>query len=419
MRAEIISVGTELLLGQIVDTNAAYLSKLLPEFGIDLHYRVTVGDNRSRLSEALRLALSRADIVFTIGGLGPTQDDITKETVAEVVGDEMRLDEECASQLRAFFAARGIEMPEANLKQAMVPTRGRVLSNPLGTAPGAAFETRDGKVVIVLPGPPREFAAMVDGRVAPYLRERVGSSAAVIRSRVLRLAGIGESSVEEAVKHLLNSANPTVAPLASPGEVHLRITAKAPTAAEAEAIINEMDAKLVAILGDHVFGRDDQTLERVVVGSLIARKTTLAVAESCTGGLVASRITDVPGSSAAFLEGVVSYSNESKRKLLGVPSELLDRHGAVSEEVARAMAEGIRKTSGADFGLSTTGIAGPTGATPGKPVGLVYIALADADGTCAQRHQFGGSRADIKLRASQAALDLLRRSLSSRQIGSE
>jgi len=263
----------------------------------------------------------------------------------------------------------------------------------------------------VLPGPPREFVAMVDERVAPYLRERVGKAPGRIRSRVLRLAGIGESSVEDRVKHLLSGTNPTVAPLASPGEVHLRITAKAASSAEAEAVIDEMDAKLVSVLGDRVFGRDDQTLERVVVESLIARKLTLATAESCTGGLIANRITDVPGCSATFVVGVVSYSDEAKKEILGVPEQLLASHGAVSEEVARAMAEGVRRASGADVGLSTTGIAGPTGATATKPVGLVYMALADAGGTVAQRHQFAGGRTDIKLRASQAALDMLRTSL--------
>ncbi|MGQ9581287.1 MAG: competence/damage-inducible protein A, partial [Armatimonadota bacterium] len=317
MRAEIISVGTELLLGQIVDTNAVYLSNLLPEYGIEIYYRITVGDNASRLSDALRASLSRADLVFTIGGLGPTQDDLTKETVAQVVGDEMVLDEEIASRLRAHFAARGIEMPSTNLKQAMVPKRGRSFPNPLGTAPGAAFETEDGKAVVVLPGPPKEFVAMVDECVVPYLREKVGQCSGVIKSRILRLTGISESSVEEAVKHLLSSWNPTVAPLASPGEVRLRITAKADTPAQAEAMINEMESKLVAILGHHVFGRDDETLERVVVDSLIARKITLAIAESCTGGLIENMITDVPGCSASFLAVVVSYSNEAKKEILG------------------------------------------------------------------------------------------------------
>ena len=412
MRAEIVSVGTELLLGQIVDTDAAHLSRLLPEFGIDLHYRVTVGDNEARLTEALRLALRRSDIVFTIGGLGPTEDDLTKETVAKLVGDEMVLDEESAEHMRSFFASRGIRMPETNLKQAMVPRRGRKLENPLGTAPGAAFETEDGKVVIVLPGPPGEFVPMVNERVAPYLREIVGEGAGVIKSRVLRIAGLGESSVEERVKHLLRSPNPTVAPLASVGEVHLRITAKAASAAEAEEMIDEMDSKLVAELGDRVFGRDEETLEAVVVRSLIERGLTLGIAESCTGGLIANRITDVPGCSAAFLAGVVSYSNDSKRDILGVPEELLIEHGAVSERVARAMAEGVRRVTGADVGISVTGIAGPTGGTPEKPVGLVYMALAKAAGTAVQRQQFMGSRKDIKWRTSQSALDMLRVSLA-------
>lgn len=407
MRAEVISVGTELLLGQIVDTDAAYLSKLLPQFGIDLHYRVTVGDNEARLADALKTALARADIVFTIGGLGPTRDDLTKETVAEVLGDEMVLHEESAELLRSFFAARGVQMPESNLKQAMVPKRGKVLANPLGTAPGAAFETDD-KVVIVLPGPPREFNEMVDSQVLPYLREMVGEGAAVIRSRVLRIAGMGESSVAEMVADLLEGSNPTVAPLAHPGEVHLRITAKANRVDEAETLIDEMDRKLTAILGKSVFGRDGESLERVLVQTLIDRGLTLAVAESCTGGLIANRITDISGSSATFLVGFVTYSNQAKKELLGVDEQLLNKYGAVSEQTARAMAEGARRVSGADVAISVTGIAGPTGGTAEKPVGLVYMALSSADGTIASEHRLSGSRLDIKQRASQTALNMLR-----------
>ena len=409
MRAEIISVGTELLLGQIVDTNAAYLSGLLPEFGINLHYRVTVGDNESRLIDALRLALSRADVVFTIGGLGPTQDDLTKETVAKVAGDEMMLDEESARQLRAFFAARGIEMPESNLKQAMIPKRGRILPNPMGTAPGAAFETEDGKVIIVLPGPPREFIPMVNERVAPYLREKFGENFGLIRSRTLRIAGLGESSVEDKIKSLLGGTNPTVAPYAKSSEVHLRITAQAGSQAEADAMIDEVDRKISEILGENIFGRDEEALEKVVVESLIRRGLTLGLAESCTGGLIGNRITDVSGSSAAFLAGVISYSNEAKKDILGVPEQLLINYGAVSDEVARAMAEGIRKISGADIGVSVTGIAGPSGGTPEKPVGLVYIAISTDKGTVASKQQFSGGRIDIKLRASQTALFMLLR----------
>ena len=410
MRAEIISVGTELLLGQIVDTNAAYLSQILPEFGINLHYRMTVGDNETRLAEALELALSRSDIVFTIGGLGPTQDDLTKETVARVVGDEMIVHEESAQALRDFFGRMGVEMPESNLKQAMIPRRGKVFSNPNGTAPGAAFET-DSKVVIVLPGPPREFIPMVNERVTPYLRQRAGKEAGLIKSRLLKVAGLGESSVEDRIKHLLSSTNPTLAPYASPGEVHLRITARADSSEEADRLINGMDATVREILGNCVFGTDRETLEQVVVQTLIERGLTLGTAESCTGGLIASRITDVPGSSAAFLAGIVSYSNEAKVKLLGVPEDLIKEHGAVSEEVARAMAEGIRRVTGADIGISVTGIAGPSGGTPEKPVGLVYMAMSNKDGTVARKDRFVGGRVDIKQRTSQTALNMVRLSL--------
>jgi nicotinamide-nucleotide amidase len=409
MLAEIISVGTELLLGQIVDTNAAYLSRLLPELGISMHYRVTVGDNTYRLADALRQALSRSDIIFTIGGLGPTQDDLTKETVAQVVGDTMQLHRESAEQLRSFFAARGIQMPLSNLKQAMAPTSGRILENPLGTAPGAAFETPDNKVVVVLPGPPREFVPMVDKRVIPYLRERLGENSPIIRSRMLNIAGLGESSVEDKVKHLLSGANPTVAPYASTGEVHLRITANADDAPAAERLIDEMDRKLVEALGQNVvFGRDDETLEKVVVEKLLRYKLTLAAAESCTGGLIADRITDVPGCSAVFLAGVVSYGNDAKARLLGIDEQLIKDYGAVSESVAKAMAEGARNVTGAGIGISTTGIAGPTGATPEKPVGLVYIGLSDDKGTIVREFRFSGTRRDVKQRASQAALEMLR-----------
>jgi len=386
---------------------------LLPEFGVELHCRVTVGDNASRLAEAIEKALGRADLVFTIGGLGPTQDDLTRETVAQVVGDEMTLDQTAAGALRAFFTARGIDMPESNLKQAMVPVRGRVFVNPLGTAPGAAFETADGKAVIILPGPPREFIPMVESCVGPYLRERAGDESSIITSKILRIAGLGESSVEDKIKSLLASTNPTVAPYAGIGEVHLRITAKAASRAEAVAMIDEMDSKIVSMLGDAVFGREGQTLENVVVESLIERNLTLAVAESCTGGLIANRITDVPGCSATFLMGVVSYSNDAKRGLLDVNEQLIIDYGAVSEQVARAMAEGVRSASGADIGLAVTGIAGPSGGSVDKPVGLVYMALSTENETRAQKHQFAGGRIDIKQRAAQAALDMLRRFLNS------
>ncbi len=414
MRAEIISVGTELLLGQITDTNAAYLSSRLPELGIDLHFRSTVGDNEARLVSALELALSRSDVVFTIGGLGPTQDDLTKETVAKVLGDELVLDEESAADLRAFFKTRGIEMPATNLKQAMLPKRGAKVPNPNGTAPGALFEAGQGKLVISMPGPPREFNPMVDEQVLPLLRQRLGECVSIIRSRVLRIAGVGESSVEDKVRSLLSSDNPTVAPLAGSWEVHLRITAKAGSGPEADAMLDETDARLVSILGESVYGRDKQRLEDVVVGLLREKGLTLSVAESCTGGLLANRITNVPGSSDVLEMGIVSYSNQSKSKLLGVPEDMIAERGAVSEEVAASMAEGVRRVSGSDVSVGITGIAGPTGGTPTKPVGLVYMSLCIDGHTQTTRNQFPGGREDVKQRATQVALNMIRLALLTR-----
>ena len=407
MRAEVISVGTELLLGQIVDTNAAYLSRLLAELGIDLHNRSTVGDNFGRIVDAVRLALSRADLVITTGGLGPTEDDLTKEAAAEALGVEVVTDEDSARRIREFFAARGVQMPERSLKQALRPKDGRVLPNEVGTAPGAIFE-KDGKTVITLPGPPAECIAMVDHAVAPYLREKTGGRG-IIKSKVLRIAGLGESAVEERVRDLFGGRNPTVAPLAKAGEVHLRITAKAADPAEADRLTADVEAKLRERLGDLIYGVDDETLEHVVVHRLIELGLKLALAESCTGGLLSDRVTNVPGSSNTFLGGIVAYSNEAKTKFLGVPAGLIESRGAVSHEVAKAMASGARAATGADIGIGITGIAGPGGGTPAKPVGLVYIGLSTDGGESSHEYRFAGSRRDIKERGAQAALVLLRR----------
>ena len=406
MRAEIISVGTELLLGQIVDTNAAYLSKLLPSLGISVYFRSTVGDNENRITEAVRLALSRADIVITIGGLGPTEDDLTKETVAKVVGQTMRVEEESAERIRRFFADRGVPMPEANLKQALAPERGRVLPNDVGTAPGAVFE-QDDRAVIVLPGPPAEMIPMVANYVVPYLREKAGP-AGIIKSRGLRTAGMGESAIEERVKDLLAGGNPTVAPLAKGGEVHLRITAQAKDEPTADRMIAEVEGKLRERLGNTVFGVDEETLEEVILRELIYRSWTVCAAESCTGGLVMHRLTNVSGSSKAFVGGVVPYDNSFKVALLGVSEEELAAKGAVSDEVARTMAIGARKLFGTDFSVGVTGIAGPGGETPQKPVGLVFIAISSPKETTSREFRFRGRRVDIKERSAQAALTMLR-----------
>ncbi|HXF82166.1 MAG TPA: competence/damage-inducible protein A [bacterium] len=406
MRAEIISVGTELLLGQIVDTNAAYLAQELADLGIDVYFKQTVGDNIARVQDAVRLALSRADVVLITGGLGPTEDDLTVEAVAGVVGDDLVRNEEVADHVRRFFESRGRVPPESVYKQALVPRRARIIPNRRGTAPGIHLET-DGRMIFIMPGVPYEMRGMMTDYVVPYLRERAGGER--IGSLVLRVTGEGESAVEARIKDLIHGTAPTIAPYAKLGEVHLRITAKGPPEdvaaqlARGEALVRER-------LGDLVYGVNDQTLEEVVGGLLTGRGRTLAVAESCTGGLLAQRITSVPGSSAYFLEGIVAYSNRSKIARLGVAPELLDRHGAVSGEVAEAMAAGARQRAEADLALAITGIAGPSGGTPDKPVGLVYIALAHAGGVSHRRLMLGpeAGRAGIRHLAAQAALNLLR-----------
>jgi nicotinamide-nucleotide amidase len=405
LRAEIVSVGTELLLGQIVDTNAAHLARALSELGISVYRRITVGDNHARLLAALSGALAENDLVIALGGLGPTQDDITRETLAEAMGDTLRYEEEIARRLTAFFRERGVPMPDSVLRQAMVPTHGFALDNPHGTAPGLIFE-KDGKIGIALPGPPGEFIPMVDNQVVPYLRAKTGTR--TIRSRVLRICNMGESLVEERVRDLMAADNPTVAPYAKTGEVHLRVTARADDPESADRLIEPVVREIEARLGDHVYAYDDEPLEAAVVRLLSERGLTAAVAESCTGGLLAARLTDVPGSSKVFRGGVVAYSNESKSDLLGVPPAMIAQFGAVSPEVAEAMAQGARARFHADLGIGITGIAGPEGGTPEKPIGLVYIALADSQGVVVERNRFLGQRKEVRYRSAQYALVLLR-----------
>lgn len=407
MRAEIISVGTELLLGQIVDTNAPHLSRALSALGIDVFYRDTVGDNIARLTDTLERALSRADLVITIGGLGPTQDDLTKETIAEVLHEPMVVDPEAEEVIKTFFQRRGLPIAQSNLKQALKPQSGTSIPNSVGTAPGTIVE-KDGKIVIALPGPPCEFVPMVEKSVIPFLSHKTSGARTVIVSRSLRVVGIGESAAEEKVKDLLANSNPTIAPYAKSGECEFRITAKASSEAQARELIDGLEREARERLGDSVYGVDDETLEIVVVRMLVEKGLTLALAESCTGGLVSHRITNVPGSSETYLAGAVSYSNAAKMKMLGVSKEMLREHGAVSPEVAEAMAVGAAEMTGADVALGITGIAGPGGGSPQKPIGLVYIGLKTPEGVEVTKSVFGGSRQEIKLRASQTALNLVR-----------
>lgn len=406
LKAEVVSVGTELLLGQIVDTNAAYLARILSELGIAVYRRTTVGDNMDRLLAALKSALDNADVVFTVGGLGPTMDDITRDGLAIAMGDTLVRDDAIAEKLREFFEKRGMAVLESNLRQAMVPTAGRAIENPNGTAPGLLFEN-NGKAAIALPGPPNEFIPMVDNHVVPYLRQKTGN-VGTIRSLVLRVAGIGESAVEDKVKELMQDSNPTVAPYAKVGEVHLRVTARADTAEQAEAMIAERAAQVRAILGNAVYGVNDDPIEKAVVTLLKEKGKTVATAESCTGGLIAQRITDIPGSSAVFPGGAVVYSNAMKTELVFVPKDTLEAVGAVSREVAQALAEGARKRFGADYGIGVTGVAGPDGGAPEKPVGLVWIAVAYDGGCDVEQANFIGNRTVVRTRSAQTALNMLR-----------
>ncbi len=411
MIAEIVSVGTELLLGQITDTDAVYLAQTLSGLGINIYHRSTVGDNPERLKETLRLAFSRADLVITIGGLGPTQDDLTKEAVADVLGDVFVEDEAHAAWLQERSTGRGWgNLPPSFWKQALVPKHGRGIANPTGTALGALFE-RDGKIAICLPGPPNELIPMTEQSVEPYLREKTSGERTVLVSRTLRIAGMGESMVEERTRDLMASSNPTVAPYAKTGEVHLRITARAASPEAAEALIAPREKAIRERLGSVVYGIDGETLEMVVVRLLQDANKTVALAESCSGGLIAQRLTDVPDASRVFGLGLVTYSNEAKTKYLGIPEEMLARVGAVSAETARAMAVGARAAGHADIGVSVTGIAGPGGGSAEKPVGTVHIGLAWGGGVISEHHHLLGSRTDIAYRAAQNALALVRRLL--------
>ncbi len=406
---EIISVGTELLLGNIVNSDAQMLSRKLTELGLNVYYHTVVGDNPGRLKQAVETARSRADILITTGGLGPTCDDLTKQTLAEAFGKKLVLHEDIAAALRDFFARRGQEMTANNLQQAMLPEGCTIFPNDCGTAPGCAFQA-GGRHVLMLPGPPSECRAMFDRQAMPYLAAlREG----VICSRTLKIFGMGESRMESLLRERMNAmTNPTLAPYAKEGECELRVTAKAEDEERALALIAPVVEELRALLGDVVYGVDVPNLETAVLALLKENGMTLGTAESCTGGLIAKRLTDIPGSSAAFKGAVVSYCNEVKAAALGVPEELLERYGAVSEPVARAMAEGARKALRCDLALAATGVAGPGSDERGAPAGLVYLALAAPDRTFVRTMTLSGAgRERVRATAAHHALDLARRYL--------
>ena len=377
MRSAIFSVGTEILFGQITNTNTVYLSQKLNQMGIDVLYHETVGDNPGRVKEVLARLLTEVDLVITTGGLGPTQDDLTKEMAAEVMGVELKIDEESLEKIRSYFAKTGRTMTDNNIKQANLPASdGFILPNNAGTAPGCVFE-KDGKIVVCLPGPPREMTRMFEESVIPYLHTLTNE---VIYSDMVRVFGVGESHLETLLQDLITGqTDPTLATYAKEGECSVRITSKRGTMEEAVAAVEEMADKVTERIGEYIFSYHDEDLKDVVAKKLMERGITISCAESCTGGLFASTLIGVEGISSVFERGIVTYSNRAKVEELGVKKETLERFGAVSEETAREMTAGLKKKTGSRVCISVTGIAGPDGGTDEKPVGLVYICL-DYDG---------------------------------------
>lgn len=404
---ELISVGTELLLGDILNTNAQYLSREMASLGIGLLHQSTVGDNPGRLSSEIKSSLSRCDIIITTGGLGPTPDDITKETVCEALGFRLCRDSAILADIESYFTRRGKVMPAENAKQADIPEGAAVFKNSCGTAPGAALE-KDGKCVIILPGPPREMKMMFNESVRPFLISKYSDG--VIISRNVRTFGIGESDMAHRVSDLLKSVNPSVAPYAKDGEAFLRVTASAESCAKAEALLLPVIADIKSRLSDFIYGIDYESLQEAVVKLLSEKGLRAAFAESCTAGYISKRITEIPGSSSVFECGAVTYSNAMKTKMLNVSPKTLKRFGAVSEQTAVEMARGVMEISGADIGVSVTGVAGP-GDDGEFPEGLSFIGICGAQGSFAERFETGRKNAREYNRyvTASKALDMLRR----------
>ncbi|PJI08498.1 MULTISPECIES: competence/damage-inducible protein A [Clostridium] len=408
MKVEILCVGTELLLGDILNTNAQFLAREFAGMGFSMYHQTVVGDNVDRLKKEFELAINRADIVITTGGLGPTKDDLTKETAAEYFNKKLVFDKESYDEIVKYFNKLGREISENNRKQAYFPDGCTILKNDYGTAPGCIID-ESGKIVILLPGPPREVVPMFKNYVVPYLKKYQKE---VLVSKVLRVTGIGEGNAAEMLKDLIdNQTNPTIAPYAKENEVTFRITAKAESEKEALNLIEPMEKAVKQRLGDNVYGEGETSLEDVVGAMLIQKNLTIATAESCTGGLLAGRFINYPGISEVFMDGAVTYSNTAKTHRLGVKKETLDKYGAVSSETAAEMAQGIAKTSGTDIGVSTTGIAGPGGGTKEKPIGLVYAGLCIKGKVKTKKFNIPGDRQRVRNRVVNNVIDWIRREI--------
>lgn len=405
MNAEILSIGTEMLMGQIVNTDAQYLSRELNQIGINVYYHTSVGDNPGRIRACLELALERSDLILTTGGLGPTEDDLTKETIAQTLELPMELDEKSREVLVSYFEKRGRSMTENNLKQCYFPKGSIILENARGTAPGCIVPWQ-GKYIIVLPGPPYELEGLYQSGVLPFL-ETLRAEKTV--SRYLRIVGVGESEVESRVQDIMHDqANPSLAPyITSEGEVTLRLTVRCGHEEDAAAYLDPLEKRVRERLGDMIYGSGERSLPFILVDELCAKGLKIALAESCTGGLATTRLVGVPGVSGCLIEGLVTYANEAKVKLLDVDPVLLDTYGAVSDEVAGAMAEGLLKKSGANITLAISGIAGPGGGTAEKPVGLVHFAVASANGIRLEHRFFRSDREHVRTHAAMYGLYLM------------
>lgn len=407
MDAEIIAVGSELLTSDRQDTDSLFLTEKLNSLGIEVRFKTIVGDDAGRLANVLECACKRCEIVVLTGGLGPTQDDITRETVSEVLGRPLRENTEIRARIEKRYQRLGRPMPSNNLRQAMVPEGAEWLDNANGTAPGIWIE-HDGVIVVLLPGPPAELEAMFDAICVPRLARVAGPER--IRSRVYKIIGLPESEVDHRIAPIyMERQNPATTILSCAGTIEVHLRARAPSSAEAEALLDDLGDKIELELGEHVFSTRGETLEEIVGMYLMMKQQTVAVAESCTGGLLSERLTNTPGSSGFFLGGAVCYSNDLKTKLAGVPAPTLATYGAVSKPVAQALAEGIRRRAQASIGVGITGIAGPGGGSAEKPVGLVFIALSDARGTTIREFRFPGNRQRIRFLASQMGLEMIRR----------
>lgn len=406
MTVELICVGTELLLGNIVNTNAAYLAEKCAGLGLECYFQTVVGDNAQRLSLVLKTAMERSDIIILSGGMGPTEDDLTKEVAAEVCGRQLVLHEASKKAIKMYFAKKDIKPTENNWKQAMLPEGCIVLDNANGTAPGVIMELED-KRVVLLPGPPNELRPMFEESVAPYLE---GLTSQVICSQTVKICGVAESRAETMVKELIDAqTNPTIATYAKTGEVHIRVTAGAADRKAAMKLIKPVVKELKSRFGNDIYSTEEgTTLEKAVTELLKANNLTVTCAESCTGGLLSARLINVPGVSDVYKTGVISYSNKAKRRFLGVKKTTLQKYGAVSEQTAREMTKGAALLTKADVAVAVTGIAGPDGGTEDKPVGLVYIACNVKGKITVQKYQFAGNRSKVRESAVSAALALMR-----------